>query len=162
MEENKTKRYHRSYTGALILIILGAVFLLNNFGILSWGVWDTLWRFWPVLLVIWGLQLLFGAWWLGELITGIITLVILITVLLISVASTNTQLDNYMKDHFRWWKQRLKAIGNFYHIYRIDHVVGFFRIWGIPHEKKRPKAPFIPLMKESVLLVHLSLQSIQA
>lgn len=105
MEENKTKRYHRSDTGALILIILGAVFLLNNFGILSWGVWDTRWRFWPVLLVIWGLQLLFGAWWLGELITGIITLVILITVLLISVASTNTQLDNYMKDHFRWWPE---------------------------------------------------------
>jgi len=35
----------------LILIVLGALFLLERFDV---GVWDTLWRLWPVVLIIWG------------------------------------------------------------------------------------------------------------
>ena len=35
----------------LILIVLGALFLLERFDI---GVWDTLWRLWPVILIVWG------------------------------------------------------------------------------------------------------------
>lgn len=35
----------------LILIVLGALFLLERFDI---GVWDTIWRLWPVILIIWG------------------------------------------------------------------------------------------------------------
>src|SRR5262249_44216383 len=31
-----------------------------------------------------------------------------------------------------WWIQRLKYASRYYHIYRIDHIVGFFRIWAIP------------------------------
>lgn len=30
-----------------------------------------------------------------------------------------------------WWEERLKRASKLYHLYRIDHVVGFFRIWGI-------------------------------
>jgi 4-alpha-glucanotransferase len=36
------------------------------------------------------------------------------------------------KDGFDWWKRRLKQASKFYHAYRIDHVLGFFRIWQIP------------------------------
>ncbi|KJU84417.1 4-alpha-glucanotransferase [Candidatus Magnetobacterium bavaricum] len=36
------------------------------------------------------------------------------------------------KDDYKWWRQRLKQAANFYHVYRIDHVLGFFRIWQIP------------------------------
>jgi len=31
-----------------------------------------------------------------------------------------------------WWKRRLVRADRFYHAYRIDHVLGFFRIWAIP------------------------------
>ncbi len=48
------------------------------------------------------------------------------------------------KDNFRWWKQRLKVVEKFYHIYRIDHVVGFFRIWGIEKGKKAAEGTFFP------------------
>ena len=34
----------------VILIGAGVVFLLNNLGVLTWGVWEMLWRLWPVLL----------------------------------------------------------------------------------------------------------------
>jgi len=33
------------------------------------------------------------------------------------------------KDNFAWWKQRLAVAGKYYQAYRIDHVLGFFRIW---------------------------------
>jgi 4-alpha-glucanotransferase len=33
------------------------------------------------------------------------------------------------KDGFTWWKARLKAAEKYYQAYRIDHVLGFFRIW---------------------------------
>ncbi|HEX5691959.1 MAG TPA: DUF5668 domain-containing protein, partial [Roseiflexaceae bacterium] len=46
--------------GPALLIGLGIVFLLNNLGYLGWGVWDTLFRLWPVLLIAVGLDLLIG------------------------------------------------------------------------------------------------------
>lgn len=48
------------------------------------------------------------------------------------------------KDHFAWWKQRLGYASQFYHLYRIDHVVGFFRIWAIPLNKKATDGSFKP------------------
>ncbi len=36
------------------------------------------------------------------------------------------------KDDYRWWRDRLKQASKFYHTYRIDHVLGFFRIWQFP------------------------------
>ncbi|MDR0688734.1 MAG: 4-alpha-glucanotransferase [Spirochaetaceae bacterium] len=36
------------------------------------------------------------------------------------------------KDDYAWWRQRLKAAEKYYQAYRIDHVLGFFRIWAAP------------------------------
>ncbi|MDR2941080.1 MAG: 4-alpha-glucanotransferase, partial [Treponema sp.] len=33
------------------------------------------------------------------------------------------------KDNFAWWRKRLETAGKYYKAYRIDHVLGFFRIW---------------------------------
>lgn len=33
---------------------------------------------------------------------------------------------------FRWWKNRLRKMSDYFDSYRIDHVLGFFRIWEIP------------------------------
>jgi 4-alpha-glucanotransferase len=33
------------------------------------------------------------------------------------------------KDNYSWWRKRLEIAGQFYQAYRIDHVLGFFRIW---------------------------------
>ncbi|MDR1277314.1 MAG: 4-alpha-glucanotransferase [Treponema sp.] len=33
------------------------------------------------------------------------------------------------KDDYLWWRRRLAAAGKYYQAYRIDHVLGFFRIW---------------------------------
>jgi hypothetical protein len=50
----------RSIVGPLILISLGVLLLLNTVGLVPWSVWDTLWRFWPVALILIGLELVLG------------------------------------------------------------------------------------------------------
>jgi hypothetical protein len=44
--------------GPLALVVLGGLLLLNNLGVLSWDVWTTVGRFWPLVLVLFGLQAL--------------------------------------------------------------------------------------------------------
>ena len=36
------------------------------------------------------------------------------------------------KDNFAWWQQRLQQLSRYFDAFRIDHILGFFRIWEIP------------------------------
>ena len=40
--------------------------------------------------------------------------------------------DEMAKDDFRWWKNRFCKMSDYFDAYRIDHILGFFRIWEIP------------------------------
>lgn len=40
--------------------------------------------------------------------------------------------DEMLKDGCQWWSRRFKNMSKFFDAYRIDHVLGFFRIWEIP------------------------------
>ena len=42
--------------------------------------------------------------------------------------------DVMEKDGFAWWKARLQRMSELYHALRVDHVLGFFRIWEIPRD----------------------------
>lgn len=48
------------------------------------------------------------------------------------------------KEGYRWWIDRLRLASDYYHLYRIDHIVGFFRIWSIPLGKTGKEGYFIP------------------
>lgn len=45
---------------------------------------------------------------------------------------------------FSWWKERLKLAQQLYDIYRIDHIVGFFRIWAIPLNAPAKEGKMVP------------------
>ncbi len=36
------------------------------------------------------------------------------------------------QEDFTWWKNRFKKMADYFDAYRIDHILGFFRIWEIP------------------------------
>jgi 4-alpha-glucanotransferase len=36
------------------------------------------------------------------------------------------------EDGFAWWKRRFDSMGKYFDAFRIDHILGFFRIWSIP------------------------------
>lgn len=42
--------------------------------------------------------------------------------------------DVMSKDNYSWWRTRLGHMANYFHAYRIDHILGFFRIWEIPQK----------------------------
>jgi len=40
--------------------------------------------------------------------------------------------DVMEQDGFRWWKRRFTKMADYFDAYRIDHILGFFRIWQMP------------------------------
>ncbi len=42
--------------------------------------------------------------------------------------------DEMAKDNYQWWKKRFKKFVEYFDAYRIDHILGFFRIWEIPSD----------------------------
>ena len=44
--------------------------------------------------------------------------------------------DEMLKDGCSWWVRRFRKMAQYFDAYRIDHVLGFFRIWEIPVPEK--------------------------
>ena len=40
--------------------------------------------------------------------------------------------EEMSKDGYSWWKDRLTKMSQYFDAFRIDHILGFFRIWEIP------------------------------
>lgn len=59
-----------------------------------------------------------------------------------------------LQDDCRWWTRRLEKMSEFFDAYRIDHVLGFFRIWEIPthavHGLLGYFTPSLPLSLEEI------------
>ena len=62
--------------------------------------------------------------------------------------------DEMMKDDCVWWTRRFRKMAQFFDAYRIDHVLGFFRIWEIPVPEKSGLmgqfAPALGMSKEEI------------
>ncbi len=54
------------------------------------------------------------------------------------------------KDGFAWWRRRLSGVRDLFHVYRIDHILGFYRIYSFPW---RPElnGEFLPLSAEEAM-----------
>lgn len=40
--------------------------------------------------------------------------------------------EEMAKDGYLWWRKRFNKMSSYFNAYRIDHILGFFRIWEIP------------------------------
>jgi 4-alpha-glucanotransferase len=55
------------------------------------------------------------------------------------------------KTDFAWWKQRLGQMGIYFDAFRIDHILGFFRIWSIPiHAVEGIMGHFVPAIPVNI------------
>jgi len=90
MSEQKQERPRRGYVPifGLILIFLGVVFLLQSIGVIPWGLWHILWRFWPILIIIAGVAILLRRF--GPCLASILILVLLFACLGIAIWQSNT------------------------------------------------------------------------
>jgi 4-alpha-glucanotransferase len=48
---------------------------------------------------------------------------------------------------FAWWRQRVHKVRDVFHLFRIDHILGVFRIYAFPWRPER-NAEFLPLTEE--------------
>ncbi|MCD8291762.1 MAG: 4-alpha-glucanotransferase [Prevotella sp.] len=62
--------------------------------------------------------------------------------------------DEMLKDDCKWWVHRFSNMAKFFDAYRIDHVLGFFRIWEIPvnavHGLLGQFAPALGMTREEI------------
>lgn len=58
------------------------------------------------------------------------------------------------QDGYTWWKQRFAHMAHYFDAYRIDHVLGFFRIWEIPTHAVQGLlgqfSPALPLSEQEI------------
>ncbi len=107
---NETPRHRSGVVGAVVLIGIGAIFLLNNFGYLGWDSWQIIWRLWPLILVLWGLQVVFGKSRLANLAVGLVGLVIFGLLLLYILAVSSGPLQNWATNIIPGWETNLKPL----------------------------------------------------
>ncbi|MDH6358266.1 4-alpha-glucanotransferase [Parabacteroides sp. PF5-9] len=62
--------------------------------------------------------------------------------------------DKMEKNHFAWWKKRFHKLSDYFDCFRIDHILGFFRIWEIPTDYIQGLCghfyPALPLSRDEI------------
>ena len=62
--------------------------------------------------------------------------------------------EEMAKDRYKWWRMRFEKMASYFDAYRIDHILGFFRIWEIPMESVEGLLghfnPALPYSKEEI------------
>lgn len=54
-------------------------------------------------------------------------------------------------DDFSWWRRRFEQMGNYFDAFRVDHILGFFRIWSIPlHAVEGILGRFVPAIAVNI------------
>ena len=53
-------------------------------------------------------------------------------------------------NNLQWWRERVRATRRIFHLFRIDHVMGFYRIYAFPWRPERNKE-FLPLDQHQML-----------
>lgn len=68
--------------------------------------------------------------------------------------------DLMEKDGYSWWMKRFRKMAEYFDAYRIDHILGFFRIWEIPmhavHGLLGQFVPALPMSREEIANYGLS------
>ncbi|GJN33341.1 hypothetical protein PR202_gb21933 [Eleusine coracana subsp. coracana] len=63
--------------------------------------------------------------------------------------------EEMSKDNYGWWRARLTQMAKYFTAYRIDHILGFFRIWELPDHAATGLVgkfrPSIPLSQKELL-----------
>lgn len=99
-EETVNRDDRHGSLGALVLICLGVILLLNNLGLIPWGIWLSLWRLWPVILILAGLQSVFRGSKAADWLIYLFGLIFSIALIYLAITFSNGQLKKEMNRYF--------------------------------------------------------------
>ena len=74
--------------------------------------------------------------------------------------------DEMLRDGCLWWERRFRNMAHYFDAYRIDHVLGFFRIWEIPMPVKSGLlgqfSPSLALSRDEIINAGISDETLKA
>lgn len=76
----------------VMFLAAGIMLLLNTVRIVPWGVWHTIWQFWPVVLIFMGLQIILGESVLSGLVLFLLAVFVFGIIILFSLQSVHSPL----------------------------------------------------------------------
>jgi hypothetical protein len=109
-EEMNTSEYHHSGGSmwGIFFLFSGILLLLNTFEIISWDIWHSLLRFWPVLIIVAGVQMILGGGKFAGFLTDVIIFLLFGWAVLIAIHETSPELIQQLPDFFKlpilWWE----------------------------------------------------------
>lgn len=72
--------------------------------------------------------------------------------------------EEMAKDGYAWWKSRLRKMSEYFDAFRIDHILGFFRIWEIPTQYSSGSMghfnPALPYAEDEIRAMGLPLEGL--
>lgn len=118
------QRIEKRITGALTMITIGLILLLNTTGNLSWSVWWEFIKFWPMFIVSAGIQLMLSFSRITKIIGEFIGLFIFITLIFFAAINTNSGMfansgmfslktDNNFPFFFTWPRGEGEVVAKF-------------------------------------------------
>ena len=89
MSKHNTER--KDVVFAIFLIFIGFIFLLNTTGVIGWGIWQYILRFWPVFLILGGVKLILSDSLITNIILSVFALILFILVGIYSYTSYSSK-----------------------------------------------------------------------
>ncbi len=84
MASNSEYSSQKNYSWAVFLILIGVLFLLNTTGVVAWGIWLYILRFWPILIVLIGVRIILGNSLVARIVGMLITVLLTIATFFVS------------------------------------------------------------------------------
>lgn len=108
MEENNSEK--RDIVFAIFLIFIGIIFLFNTTGVVGWGIWEYIFRFWPVFLILGGIKLILGHSVVTEIVITTLAIILFLVAGISSYISYTskfipflpTKIQDYLKENPDW------------------------------------------------------------
>lgn len=101
------EKERKDIVSAIFLIFVGSIFLLNTTGVIGWGVWTYILRFWPIFLIFAGIKIIFNKSIVTDILLAVSALVLFIMVGIFSYISytaknlpfISSSMHQYILDH---------------------------------------------------------------
>lgn len=94
-QERHSGRFNRNGSSSIFGIAVlasGIILLLNTTNVLPWAIWNEIFRFWPVLLILWGVQIIIGPYGGLRSLVQLAGLIFIILVVLFAIQQVNPYL----------------------------------------------------------------------
>ena len=112
--EEVTDSNERNESGVVfgvLLLLSGTVLLLNSVGLVPWDAWQDLTKFWPLLLILGGLQIILGKNPFSRFLTLVLSLGVLSTAVIYVLQNRSPEVLKYIPRQLIEWSNYWEVIG---------------------------------------------------